>query len=107
MKEKPDFGGRGCLGQNSLFLNVHILCCSRKQVGGGATALWNSDMQDLSLWPQAFSDEHSRISPKYKQGSDEKEDPFLVNFSPLVCFHQYFQFMIQKTLKLATLTIRL
>lgn len=37
-----------------------------------------------------------------QQGSDEK-DPSLVNFSPLVCFHQYFQFMIQKTLKSATL----
>lgn len=78
-----------------------------KQVGGGATTLWNSDMQDLSLRPQAFSDEHDRISPKYKQGSDEKEDPFLVSFSPHVCFHQHFQFMIQKTLKSATLTIRL
>lgn len=42
---------------------------------------------NVSPWPQVFSDEHDRISHKYKQGSDEKEDPFLVNFSPLVCFH--------------------
>lgn len=30
MKEKPDFGGRECLGLNSLFLNVHFLCCFKK-----------------------------------------------------------------------------
>lgn len=62
--------------------------------------LCGTAMCNVSSWPQAPSDEHDRISHKYKQGSDEKTDPFLVNFSPLVCFHQYFQFMIQKNSKI-------
>lgn len=50
----------------------------------------------------------TEISHKYKQGSDEKTDPFLINFSPLVCFHQYIQFMIQKNSNICySLTIRL
>lgn len=54
----------------------------------------------VSPWPEAFSDTQDGIGPKHKQGSDEKEDPFLATFSPLVCFHQYFQFMIQKNSKI-------
>lgn len=41
------------------------------------------------------------VSLKYKQGSDEKEDPFCVQFSRLVCFRQYFQFIIQKNSKIS------
>lgn len=48
---------------------------------------------------QAFYCEHDRISPKFKQGSDKEEDPFCVKFSLLVCFQQYFQFIIQKNSK--------
>lgn len=63
--------------------------------------LYGTAVRNATPWPQAFSDEYDRISHKYnKQGSDEKGDPFLINFSPLVCFHQYFQFMIQKNSKI-------
>lgn len=103
MQEKPYVGD---LGQDSLFLMVP-LSSKGKQVGVRVTAVEHQQCR-TSPCPQAFSDEHDRIGTKYKQGSEEKEDPFLVSFSSLVCFHQYFQFMIQKNSKTNySLTIRL
>lgn len=63
--------------------------------------------QDLAV-ASSFLWRTWQIGTKYNQGSEEKEDPFLVNFSPLVCFHEYFQFMIQKNSKTGySLTIQL
>lgn len=58
-------------------------------------------MYSVLPWPQGFFDDHDRIDHNTNRVVMRRKDPFLVNFSSLVCFHQHFQFMIQRILQLA------
>lgn len=85
--------------QDRILSSLWFLCCPRKNELVAESLLFETAIrQDLAV-ASSFLWRTWQIGTKYNQGREEKEDLFLVNFSPLVCFHQYFQFVIQKNSK--------
>lgn len=76
------------------------MCSVLPKQNGGWVFVWNSNVQCLAMASRVLYD-HDRIAHNMNRVVMRRKDPFLVNFSSLVCFHQHFQFMIQRTLQLA------
>lgn len=76
------------------------MCSVLPKQNGGWVFVWNSNLQCLAMASRVLYD-HDRIAHNMNRVVMRRKDPFLVNFSSLVCFHQHFQFMIQRTLQLA------
>lgn len=68
MKEKLDLE---CSGQNSL-LRFTLSVVQRKTSWWQSHCLVEQQHAGSRHWPQAFNSKHDRLSPKNKQGSDEK-----------------------------------
>lgn len=74
-KPKEKKKGKARFGEfrTEFLLKVHLLCSSKEKKMATKPLLYGTVTCNVLPWPQAFSDEHDRISHKYnKQGGDEK-----------------------------------
>lgn len=70
----------GSLGQNFLFFKVHLLCSLKKKQTRTEPLLCGTVMCNVLPWPQAFSDEHDRISHKYNRAVMRRTLPSSTSF---------------------------